>query len=88
MSSGRGCARTGFDLYTSTLLYRCYYLHRSSDSLSPVCGMFLTAYYKLKKKYIHIILKPPDWFKSYGDAPNGTVLELYWEGLFPTDLQR
>ena len=29
---------------TSTKLYRSYYLHRSRDSLSPVCGIFLKGY--------------------------------------------
>ena len=29
---------------TSPKLYRSYYLHRSRDSLSPVCGIFCNSY--------------------------------------------
>ena len=35
--------------------YRCYYPHRLTDSVSPVCGIFLNILFKFTKNVVVII---------------------------------
>ena len=38
--------------------YRCYYLHRSRDALSPICGIFDTIFEACYESSVYVLCGP------------------------------
>ena len=54
--------------WSTLLLYRCYYPHRSRDALSPICGIFLLLLGQLLLK-AQFYLVPADILKNHDVHP-------------------